>query len=273
MNPQRSTTSVPQQALYMMNSPFVMAQAEALTEGPDFASTQPEERHVQMLYERVLSRKATPEEVKVAVNYVKAAETAQRTPPPVPTWRYGYGNYDAATRKVSFTTLAHWNGVQWQVGPKLPDPKFGWVHIKADGGHPSRDFAAIRRFTASREMTVSLSGEIVHAPTAGNGIHARIVSSRQGQLAEYDAGPNATVPSSIERIELAAGETLDFIVESKGDDNSDSFTWRTVLYSADGISYDAKKQFAGPPPKIEPFTPWERFAQVLLETNEFLFVD
>jgi len=273
MNPQRSTTSVPQQALYMMNSPFVMAQAEALTDAPDFASTQPEERHVQMLYQHVLSRNATPAEVKIAVDYVKAAETAQRTPPPIPAWRYGYGNYDPAAQRVSFTTLAHWNGAQWQCGPKLPDPKLGWVHITATGGHPSRDLAAIRRFTALREMTVSLSGEIVHAPTAGNGIHARIVSSRQGQIAEYDAGANATIPSSIERIELAAGETLDFIVESKGDDNSDGFTWRTVLYSADGLSYDAKKQFTGPPPKIEPFTPWERFAQVLLETNEFLFVD
>jgi cytochrome c553 len=273
MNPQRSTTSVPQQALYMMNSPFVMAQAEALTAGLDFASTQPEERHVQMLYQHILARNATPAEVKMATDYVKAAETAQRTPPPIPAWRYGYGNYDPATRKVSFTPLTHWNGTQWQCAPKLPDPKLGWVNLSAVGGHPSRDLAAIRRFTASREMTVSLSGEIVRAAAAGNGVMARIVSSRQGQLAEYDAGPKATVPSSIERIELAAGETLDFIVESKGDDNSDGFTWLTVLYSTDGISYDAKKQFAGPPPKIDPFTPWERFAQVLLETNEFLFVD
>jgi Protein of unknown function (DUF1553)/Protein of unknown function (DUF1549) len=273
MNPQRSTTSVPQQALYMMNSPFVIAQAETLTAGPDFASTQPEERHVQMLYERVLARKATPAEVKTAIDYVKAAETAQRTPPPTPTWRYGYGGYDAASSKVSFTPLTHWNGTQWQVGPKLPDPKIGWANLNAEGGHPSRDAAVIRRFTASREMTVSLSGQLVHAAVAGNGVHARIVSSSRGQLAEYEAGPKATVKSAIERIELAAGETLDFIVESKGDDNSDSFTWSTVLYSADGISYDAKKQFAGPPPKIDPFTPWERFAQVLLETNEFLFVD
>ena len=273
MNPQRSTTSVPQQALYMMNSPFVIAQAEALTTGPDFASTHPEERQVQALYQHILARNATPAEVKLAVDYVKAAETAQRTPPPIPTWRYGFGNYDATTRQVTFTPFANWNGTQWQTGPKLPDPKFGFVHLTAAGGHPSRDLAAIRRFTASREMTVSLSGEIVRAAAAGNGIHARIVSSRQGQLAEYDAAPKATVQSAIERIELAAGETLDFIVESKADDNSDGFTWRTVLYSADGLSYDAKKQFAGPPPKIDPFTPWERFAQVLLETNEFLFVD
>ena len=273
MNPQRSTTSVPQQALYMMNSPFVIAQAEALTETPDFASTSPEERHVQMLYQRILSRKATPSEVKTAIEYVKAALSAPPQPAPVPTWRYGYGNYDAATRKVTFTPLPHWSGTAWQCGPKIPDPKLGWVNLTADGGHPSRDLAAIRRFTAARDMTVALSGELVHAPAAGNGIHGRIVSDRQGQLAEYDAGPKTTIPCPIARIALKAGETLDFVLESKGEDNSDGFSWRTVLRTTDGIEFNAKKQFTGPPPKIQPFTPWERFAQVLLETNEFLFVD
>ena len=273
MNPQRSTTSVPQQALYMMNSPFVIAQAETLTEAPDFSSTAPEERHVQMLYERILSRKATPSEVKTAIEYVKAALSAPPPPAPVPTWRYGYGNYDAATRKVTFTPFPHWTGTVWQCGPKLPDAKFGFVHLTADGGHPSNVLAAIRRFTAPRDMTVALTAELIHAPNAGNGVHGRIVSDRQGQLAEYDAGPKTTVPCPIARIALKARETLDFVLESKGEDNSDGFSWHTVLRTTDGVAFDAKKQFAGPPPKIQPFTPWERFAQVLLETNEFLFVD
>ncbi len=272
MNPQRATTSVPQQALYMMNSPFVIAQAEALTDAPDFSSTTPEERHVQMLYQRVLARNATPAEVKTAIEFVKAAEAAPHITP-VPAWQYGYGNFDATTRKVTFTPLPHWTGTQWQCGPKLPDPKLGWVHINAAGGHPSQFIAAIRRFIAPRDMTLSLAGEIFRPQADGNGVLGRIVTARQGQLAEFDVKPAATVPVSIERIELKAGETLDFIVDSKGNDAGDSFRWRTVLHTTDGVAYDAAKQFAGPPPKIQPFTPWERYAQVLLETNEFMFVD
>ena len=273
MNPQRSTTSVPQQALYMMNSPFVIAQAEALTEAPDFSSTAPEERHVQMLYQRVLSRKATPSEVKTAIDYVRSALAALPQPAPDPAWRYGYGTYDTTTHKVSFTPLRHWSGSAWQSAPKLPDPKLGHIHLTADGGHPTDDLAAIRRFTAPREMTVALTGELVHAAAAGNGVLGRVVSDRQGQLGEFDAGPKATVPCPIARIELKAGETLDFVLESKGEDNSDGFTWRTVLRTTDGTEFNSKKQFSGPAPKIQSFTPWERFAQVLLETNEFLFVD
>jgi cytochrome c553 len=272
MNAQRATTSVPQQALYMMNSPFVIAQAEALTDAPDFSSTTPEERHVQMLYERVLARRATPAEVNTAIEYVKAAEAAPHTAP-VPTWQYGYGNFDAATRRVAFTPLTHWSGSAWQAGPKLPDAKLGYVHLTAAGGHPSRDLAAIRRFTAPRDMTLSLAGEVVRAAAAGNGVLARVVSGRQGQLAEKDVAPTKTVPLALEHIALKAGETLDFILESKGDDNSDGYSWRTVLRSEDGAAFDAAKQFAGPPPKTNPFTPWERLAQVLLETNEFMFVD
>ncbi len=272
-NPQRSTTSVPQQALYMMNSPFVIAQAEALTDAPDFASTAPEERQVQFLYERVLSRKATPSEVRTAIDYVKAALTAPVQPAPAPTWRYGYGNYDDTTRKVAFTPLPHWSGTAWQAGAKVPDAKFGYVHLTSEGGHPSRDLAAIRRFTAARDMTVELSGELARPAAAGNGVRGRVVSDRQGQLGEFDAGPKSTIPSRIPRIELKVGETLDFVLESKGEDNSDGFLWRTVLRTTDGMEFNSKKQFGGPAPKLQPFTPWERFAQVLLETNEFLFVD
>jgi len=272
MNAQRSTTSVPQQALYMMNSPFVIAQAEALTDAPDFSSASPEERQVQMLYERVLARKATPAEVKTAIEYVKSAEATPRTAP-VAAWQYGYGNFDASTRKVTFTPLPHWTGLQWQCSPKLPDAKLGWVHINAAGGHPSLALAAIRRFTAPRDMTLSLAGELQRPQSDGDGVLGRIVTARQGQLAEFDVKPAATVPAALAQIVLKASETLDFIVESRGNDNSDSFRWRTVLSTTDGATFDAAKQFTGPPRKTNPFTPWERFAQVLLETNEFMFVD
>ena len=82
MNPQRSVTSVPQQALYMMNSPFVIAQAEALADGPDFASSVAEERQVQLLYQRIFSRRATPAEVAAGIQFVKSAEATPQIAEP-----------------------------------------------------------------------------------------------------------------------------------------------------------------------------------------------
>ncbi|MEQ1851726.1 MAG: DUF1553 domain-containing protein, partial [Chthoniobacteraceae bacterium] len=273
MNPQRAVTSVPQQALFMMNSPFVLAQAQALADDPEFDSSGVEERQVQLLYERILNRKAAPGEVAAAIEFVKTAQATPPPPPAAPVWQYGYGTCDAGTKSVTFTPLPHWTGSAWQGGAKLPDKTLGWVHLHADGGHPARDLAAIRRFTAPRDITATLGGRVHRAATAGDGVLARIVSSRQGQLAEFVVGPKSTVPVPLAKVELKAGEMLDFVIESRGDENSDSFEWRPVLTVSEGIEFSAKNQFAGPVPKNLPLTPWEKLAQVLLETNEFAFVD
>jgi hypothetical protein len=38
-----------------------------------------------------------------------------------------------------------------------------------------------------------------------------------------------------------------------------------------GSGWDSAAEFSGPRPT--PMTPWEKYAQVLLESNEFAFVD
>lgn len=272
MNPQRATTTVPQQALYMLNSPFVTSQAEALVEDPEFSSATPEERHVQELYERVFGRSATPDELKMGVEYVKAAAVEQRVAP-APLWQYGRGKYNPATQRISFEPLPHWTGSAWQGGPKLPDPKTGWVMLTAEGGHPSKSEAAVKRFVAPKEMTVTLSGRVHRTAENGNGVLARLVSSRQGQLAEWMVEPKQAAGSPVATIDLQAGETLDFVVESRGDETSDTFAWRAVLRAADGTEFAAQNQFRGPESKAKPLTAWQRYAQALLATNEFVFVD
>jgi mono/diheme cytochrome c family protein/cytochrome c553 len=272
MNPQRASTSVPQQALYMLNSPFVMERAATLASQPEFASSAVEEAQVQEIYERVFSRRASPEETAAAIAYVKSASVEQRAEPE-PLWRFGYGSYHGATQRMSFDPLPHWTGSAWQGGGKLPDKKLGWVFLDADGGHPGREHAAIRRFTAPRDMVLTLSGRVHRNAEVGNGVLARIVSSRQGQLAEWVIEPKQAVPPPISNIEVKAGETLDFVVESRGDENSDSFQWRTVLRATDGQEFGAQSGFRGPQDRAKPLTAWERYAQALLSTNEFAFVD
>jgi hypothetical protein len=273
MTPQRAVTSVPQQALYMMNSPFVLECAQALTDDAAFDSTGVEEHQVQLLYERALNRRASAAEVAAAIEFVKAVQAGPRPVPVAPTWQYGSGNYDAGARRVTFNPLPHWTGSAWQGGPALPDKHLGWVRLDAGGGHPARNLAAIRRFTAPRTMTAALAGEVRRAAPEGDGVIARVVSSRQGQLAEVTVGPKSSAAMPIKNLQLEAGETLDFIVESRGDENSDSFEWHPVLAAGEGIEFDAKKQFGGPVGKVRPLNAWEKFAQVLLETNEFSFVD
>jgi Protein of unknown function (DUF1553) len=270
MNPQRPVTNVPQQTLYMLNSPFVLSRAAALVNTPEFAGSAIEEAQVQHLYERALSRKATPGEVQAAIEFVRASAAPADAPP---LWQYGHGNYDAASKRVTFTPMPHWTGRSWQGGGTLPDPHLGWCLLNSEGGHPGREIAAIRRFNAPREMTVAIAGRVHRPASEGDGVVARIVSTRQGQIAEWIVEPKGVAGSPVTTVELKAGEALDFLVESRGDDNSDSFQWTTLLRAADGAIFSAKEHFIGPEKSKRTAGPWEKYAQVLLQTNEFAFVD
>jgi hypothetical protein len=72
--PQRYATTVPQQALYLMNSPFLVEQARHVIRRPDVAGlTRPQER-IERLYRLLYARAAEPEEVAMGVRFIDAAE-------------------------------------------------------------------------------------------------------------------------------------------------------------------------------------------------------
>ena len=276
-SPQRFVTTVPQQALFMMNSPFVMQRAQALVAHPKYQEANAYEEQLQELYRRVLARKAEPAEVDAGLRFVMNALTnpaAREAEPPL--WQYGWGGYDEAAKRVDFHALPHFHGKSktWQGGPVVPDPKLNFVTLRAEGGHPGRDSAhsAIRRWTAPRAGVVSIDGVLERPETGGDGVLGRIVSSRMGELLKVEAAPKQNVPTKVAEVEVKAGDTIDFIVDPRGNDVADSFRWHPLIGSNDG-TWDASAQFAGPPPPRTPLTPWEQYAQVLLETNEFAFVD
>jgi hypothetical protein len=68
--PQRPRTTVPQQALFLMNSPFVMEQARGVAARPEVAAAEGSNR-VRAMYEAVLGRGATPVEVRQALDFVE----------------------------------------------------------------------------------------------------------------------------------------------------------------------------------------------------------
>jgi hypothetical protein len=276
-NPQRFVTTVPQQALFMINSPFVVEQARAMTAKPEFSKPESaSEWQIQELYEQVYARPAESAEVESALDFV--AEEAKR---PVESreettaWHYGFGFFDPTTAKMNFSPLPKFAKNAWQGGDQLPDEKLGWVMLNRDGGHAGNDaqHAAIRRWTAPRDMTISVTGTLSRPAETGDGVEGLIVSSRGGELLRVIAEPKGNVGTKLEKIDLKSGDTLDFIVSLRAENNSDSFTWPVAIKAEMG-EWDSRAQFAGPtPPKPPPLTPWEKFAQVLLETNEFLFVD
>ena len=275
-SPQRFVTTVPQQALFMMNSPFVIDRARALVAAPPFQQPSAYEPQIHDLYQRVLARRAEPGEVDAGLRFVATALTAPAShDSEKPIWQYGFGSYDEATHRTTFQPLPNFSGDQWKGGEKLPVPVLGFVNLSKEGGHPGPDAAhcAIRRWTAPKDGTVAITGTVRRPAEAGDGVLARIVSSRAGELLKVEVAPTQNAETKLDRVEVKAGETLDFLVDARAGDNSDGFRWHPTI-TGDLGTFDSQAQFTGPasaPPTA--LKPWEQYAQVLLETNEFVFVD
>jgi hypothetical protein len=69
--PQRFQTTVPQQALFLMNSAFVTEQAKALAARTEVASAKLPEDKVTALYKLVLSRQPSKNEIELAVEFTR----------------------------------------------------------------------------------------------------------------------------------------------------------------------------------------------------------
>ncbi len=274
--PQRAETTVSQQALFFLNDPLVLGRARAIVARLPQEET-PEER-ILRLYHWIYQREASPEQLSAALAFVAAK--VEPTPPPPQTaadWQYGYGGFDEAVqRTTNFQRLPHFTGAAWQGGPNWPDATLGWVQLTAKGGHAGNDLqhAAIRRWTAPRDLQVNIRSTLVHDTAGGDGVRGHIVSSQAGVLGTATVH-NSRAELHADSLTVKAGETIDFALDIGGTLNNDQFEWEIVITpvgEANPMSaWNSSADFqAVEAPKL---TPWEQLAQVLLSSNEFLFVD
>jgi mono/diheme cytochrome c family protein len=86
--PQRYTTTVPQQALFLMNSPFVLQQARHFLERPDVAALKHEAK-IKRMYQLAYGRTADADEIAVGLHFLtEASESgdAQKAALPLSAW-------------------------------------------------------------------------------------------------------------------------------------------------------------------------------------------
>jgi hypothetical protein len=281
---QRNSTTVPQQALFAMNHPFIAQRVAKLTSAIVSADTV---ASVQRLYAALYQRQPTALELQLATKFIQtdpatsdaSSDAAEMR---ASRWSYGYGEFDVATGKVvGFTPLPHFSGTAWQGGSSFPDPTLGWVQLSAAGGHPGNDLkhAVVRRWTAPVSGRFRVRSKLTHEPSVGDGIRAFVSHSRRGLLR------SATVHHSseaidVEALETDAGDTIDFVVDIREGLNSDQFLWspEVALESLAGTGtaspqhvWNSEADFRGPANSM--LDRWGQLAQVLMLSNEFMFVD
>ncbi len=297
--PSRSETTVPQQALFVMNHPFIARRARDLTKRLSSSDSNGDlPSIIRELYRSILQRAPSASEESDAVEFVAASQQESLPLPPKETldWKYGFGEIDPGTATLkNFQPLPHFTGTAWQGGSSWPDASLGWAQVTALGGHPGNDLqhASVRRWTSPASMTIRIQSTVKHEPNASDGIRCHVLSSRQGVLKTANVF-HTEAKLDIDSISVQAGESIDFVVDILGELNSDQHFWAPVIeeipHTEGSIAthiesggaasspitsqlrrWDAARDFLGPP--VQLLTPLEQLAQVLLLSNEWMFVD
>lgn len=267
----RSSTIVPQQTLFFLNSPFVLMQARELGADAEKIGVTEKER-VEYLFRRILARQPTPNEVTSSLRFLP--KLPRQDGPITSGWQYGYGELSERTDRVTFHRLPFTDAHARQGGADWPDPKLHYLRLTATGGHVGidRQHAVIRRWTSPIAGKVSVSGDVVHVPdeeNCGDGIRAIIVHARHGILGDFSLNDDRTTVK-LRDVTVTAGDTIDFIAECQKNHFCDLFEWAPTIVSHDKpkpFEWSATADFAM---DIQvPMTRWARFAHALLQLNEF----
>ncbi len=286
--PQRFLTTVPQQALYLMNSPFIMEEAKHLVGRREIASAPSDRARVDALYHAVYGRAATNDEVQTALDYIKAEGARPLSPPaPAPVWTYGLASFNDKGQITEFQPLKYFAEQKWQPASLTPQPVFGGAELSALGGTPPDDpgLAITRRWVSPVAGTIEIRGTLVHEVIEkadeyrkpwSDGVRARIVVNRRDIVAERIIN-NGKSDVAVRELAVKPGDSIDFAVACVKAAENDDFTWSPVITlksageQAKQQVWDSAKDFSGPPPVS--LNAWEKYAQVLLQTSEFAFLD
>jgi mono/diheme cytochrome c family protein len=77
-SPKRPRTTVPQQALFLMNSAFAIEQAKAIASLPDVAAAKDDRQRINLMYKAVLARLPSQEEMAIGEQFVASVDSDQQ---------------------------------------------------------------------------------------------------------------------------------------------------------------------------------------------------
>jgi Protein of unknown function (DUF1553)/Protein of unknown function (DUF1549)/Planctomycete cytochrome C len=295
-NARRDITTVPTQSLYLMNGDFTMEMATALIARKEIQNATESHQRIRRLYDRVFNREPSDNELLTAVEFIA---TSRRNSPGLASgfestsrqsaWTFGYAPYDAGRIQHDIGGLKsfpHAEPAKLQGDRTFPDKTngFGWLRLTPAGGHAGGGSRClVRRWTSPITGVVRLRGSLRHAATQGDGIRASIYVGNElvGQWSAH----NQDVSTSVPNIDVTEGDQITFVIDSIENGGWDGFQWapEVVSLAENNGALEAGKVWSsrnGFPKSsdtselpTEGFGPWERLAQVLLMSNEFVFLE
>jgi mono/diheme cytochrome c family protein len=288
-SPGRSRSNLATQAIWLLNSPFTITAARRLAahaRGATDDDVAPATM-VTALWKRTLQRSPSPAELARSLAFLAADPPTDVVQPQTDDWSYGCASFDPTRQRVTdFTPFTAFAGSAVK-GQRLAGVDTTAMELTPDGGRAMPGRAATRRWTASHAGTVRIEAELVHLPTDHQGpadptgpIVCRIVHSRHGLLGEWTAAADG-VMTGAESISCLPGDTIDFLALTELAPDRAGFLWSPVITMLDRelpampgmpLRWDARHDFLDPKAQPTPLDRWEKLAQVLLLSDEFVLL-
>ncbi len=305
--PSRVQTTVPLQALFLMNNGFVVEQTRNIASRPELISGSKDEEKVAYIYQLFFQRPPTAAEQKLAVDFLADQQVKSALGgADLRAWHYGYGEYDPDAKKLAgFEPMPVFIRDSWVLADKTDLKKAGearkdgakkekgapplaalrnmafTVSLNAVGGVPGdRKHSVVRRWIAPRDGVISIEGKLEHDAKTGDGVEAIVALAAGGQLGTWQAAGKDVV-TNLKDIKIKRGDAIDFIVTSRVTSEDDSFRWVPVIHmpgtkAGEEYVWNSQQEFSGPvKEKIQshPFSAWERLTQALLMSNELIYLN
>jgi len=274
---QRYETTVPQQALFQLNNPFVMSLAETLASIAEASSHGNTAQAARNLFVKILQREPTASETAFSAEFLKAANDLVPTGNRSVGWAYLWGELNTAkTELVKTEPLPVFHENRWSGGEKMPDEQLGWCMLNKEGGHTGHDLrhCPVRRWTADRDCSVRVTSTVEHSNENGDGVFAHVLQAGKSLGSVQVHNQNKPLATAI--VQLKNGEHIDFVADCGANESHDSFRWKVrIEQSVNGQrvrGWNSEKEFSGGPTETR-LGALQQLAQTILLTNEFMFVD
>jgi len=279
-SPKRVETTVPQQALYFLNSPLVIRQAERVGNDAAFKALADDGARVRWIYQKLFRRNPTNEEARAAEEWIKSLDPADYAPKLSGYWEVRHGPDTGAPSEELSAFPMFADGV-WKTGPDVSKAPIRWLNVGADGGHASAKHTMVLRWRASGAGQVKMSGHLKRTQQGG-AILAWRVDGKGKPLAEAKLLPDSSANIAGTWIDVMPGDTMDFVLRAPDGDACGNVNWTLRIEGRDSESKEATevgnftRQFPksnDPAPGAQPASPWADLVQMLWASNEFHFVD
>jgi hypothetical protein len=280
----RSISTVPLQALSLLNSDIASNAAASFA---DRAIRESPQDPAGWAYLAAFSRAPGQEPRSFISLFMKEqtalhlAGTGQKQD-----WQFGYGTAsDQDTNKVHFTHFPAFVKNQWQLGPDYPFRGSYWAGLNATAGHPGSDKPVIAQWTSPHAGIFRIRGFTEHPSPAGNGIRTTVISSRHGQLSQWETA-HGKKQIQVDNIQVHQGDRLWLITDMNGELTSDNFNWTILIEQLDEAgevtkTWDSTAGFHGPLQdgddqdlaKVARRKALVDLCHVLLASNGFTYID